>query len=399
MALLCVGLGLALGAAGLRLPSGAVLEVRLKTPVASNSSKPGDRIEAVLVRPVVVSEQIALPAGLVVRAEVADVSPAGPEKRAVLALDKWRMLLRDDKPIELPARLIEVDNARESVDEKGAIVGILASETISARLDRAIGRVSQSGSSLGALLKTVKDAVLKEPDPEISYAPGVELILELTQDLTLDAARLPAAPELPGPIEPADRLYELVNAQPFQTTAEKTPKPSDLTNLMFLGTEEQLVGAFREAGWTTAAKLDAGSGLETFRAIAEARGYQEAPMSVLLLEGKRADWDFQKQLNTFAKRHHLRIWRRPDTFEDRPVWVCAATHDIGIEFSPENRTFIHKIDSRIDRERAKVVNDLVFAGRVAALALVERPAAPRQSMNATGDKLETDGRMAVLLLR
>ena len=29
-------------------------------------------------------------------------------------------------------------------------------------------------------------------------------------------------------------------------------------------------------------------------------------------------------------------------------WVCAATHDIGIEFSEENRTFIHKIDPRID---------------------------------------------------
>jgi hypothetical protein len=29
---------------------------------------------------------------------------------------------------------------------------------------------------------------------------------------------------------------------------------------------------------------------------------------------------------------------------------------------------------------------------------VERPKAPQQSENATGDKLETDGRMAVLVL-
>jgi electron transfer flavoprotein alpha subunit len=42
--------------------------------------------------------------------------------------------------------------------------------------------------------------------------------------------------------------------------------------------------------------------------------------------------------------------------------------------------------------------DLVFTGRVKALSLVERPNAPRQSENATGDKLETDGRLAVLVL-
>jgi len=45
-----------------------------------------------------------------------------------------------------------------------------------------------------------------------------------------------------------------------------------------------------------------------------------------------------------------------------------------------------------------VVNDLLFSGRVAGLALVERPTAPTSSQNATGDNLETDGRMVVLLL-
>ena len=121
-------------------------------------------------------------------------------------------------------------------------------------------------------------------------------------------------------------------------------------------------------------------------------------MSILLLEGQRPDLVFQKQHNTFAKRHHLRIWRRPVEFRGLPVWVCAATHDIGIEFSMENRTFIHKIDPEIDRERAKVVNDFLLTGMVKGLALVPRPAAPREGMNATGDQIRTDGAMAVLLV-
>ena len=190
----------------------------------------------------------------------------------------------------------------------------------------------------------------------------------------------------------------IVNAIPFQTTAAKPPKPSDMTNLMYIGTREQLEKAFADAGWATAEALSAQSGLETVRAVAENRGYKEAPMSILLLEGKPPDMVFQKQLNTFAKRHHLRIFGRPEKFRGREVWVCAATHDIGIEFSPESRTFIHRIDSMIDRERSKVVSDLMLTTHVKGLALVERPAVPTSSQNATGDKLETDGAMVVLML-
>ncbi|HEY2018266.1 MAG TPA: LssY C-terminal domain-containing protein, partial [Bryobacteraceae bacterium] len=103
--------------------------------------------------------------------------------------------------------------------------------------------------------------------------------------------------------------------------------------------------------------------------------------------------------NTFAMRHHLRVWQRPSTFLGKPVWSIAATHDMGISFSEANRTFIHKIDSQIDRERAKVVNDLLFTGRVQSLELVDRPAVPQNGQNATGDNLETDAKIAVLLLQ
>ena len=177
------------------------------------------------------------------------------------------------------------------------------------------------------------------------------------------------------PIEPAAELAALIDAIPSQTTAEKLAKCSDVTNLMYIGTREQVEAAFKAAGWA-AAELNAVSGLETMRAVAEQRDYKEAPMSTLLLEG-----------------------RPPEKFQGREVWVCAATHDTGIDFSPENRTFTHKIDSQIDHERAKVVFDLMFADKVQAVALVERPKVPTAGENATGDKIATDGKMAVLLLR
>jgi hypothetical protein len=194
-------------------------------------------------------------------------------------------------------------------------------------------------------------------------------------------------------------LIKLVASQPFQTMAEKPSKPSDITNLMFIGPEEKLKAAFAAAGWSPAAALDARSAIETVRAVSEMRGYKEAPVSVLLLDGRPPDLVFEKQNNTFAKRHHLRIWRREAVFQGQPVWVCAATHDTGISFSEENHTFIHKIDSEIDKERAKVVSDLLFTGQVASLALVARPEVPTKGENATGDQVVTDGSMAVLLLK
>ena len=68
-------------------------------------------------------------------------------------------------------------------------------------------------------------------------------------------------------------------------------------------------------------------------AIAESRGYKEAPVSVLLLEKRPPDLVFEKLTNTFAQRHHLRVWKRPESFDGKPTWVVAATHDTGIEFS------------------------------------------------------------------
>ena len=53
----------------------------------------------------------------------------------------------------------------------------------------------ESGDKLFEILQTAKTAVVKESDPEIEYAPGVELGLGLTKELKLDpqaAARLRA---------------------------------------------------------------------------------------------------------------------------------------------------------------------------------------------------------------
>ncbi len=378
------------------LPQGTELQIRIKTKIASSTSKPKDPVEGIVIAPVVVGGQVIVPAGSTVRGQVRSaLAAAKADEAALLHVDFTELADPSGAKSSLISQILSVDNARETVDEKGRILGILASQTISSRMDQGLQKLGERSAALADLLQTTKDVFVKKAEAEIVYEPGTELTLRLTEDAVWKGATDSGLAHVEE-ISDQSGLIRLVVSQAFQTRAEKPPKPSDVTNVMFIGSREEIAAAFTQAGWAAAAALGANSGLETFRAIAELRGYKEAPVSVLLLDGRKPDLVFQKQNNTFAQRHHLRIWRRPEQFHGADVWVCAATHDVGIDFSQQDRTFIHKIDPNIDRERAKVVNDLLFTGRAKGLALVDRPEVPRESRNATGDSLKTDGKMAVL---
>ena len=379
------------------LPPGTEFSVRLTDPIRSEAVKQ-DPVHAVLIAPVVLDGQVALPAGAQLTAIVRNARAASDKERARIELVFNRIELGgQSSPVS--AIVSGLDNARESVDEKGVISGIDASQTFSSKLDQGIAKLESNDrlSMLAGIINGAKQTLnIQAANPNIDYDPGVELTIRLTAPLVWNGPVSGEEAKLqPFPEQAA--LVDLVTTQPFRTVAENPPRPSDMTNLMFIGTEEEIMSAFTKAGWSSAARLSAESKLETARAIIEGRGYREGPMSVLLLGGRPPDFSLQKGNNTFAQRHHLRIFRRPGTFAGKSLWVCSATHDIGIEYSDRDHTFIHRIDSDIDRERAKVVNDLLYTGAVRSLALVDRPSIPHDATNATGDVLQTDGRMAVLL--
>jgi hypothetical protein len=387
-------LAVAVLAAASRIPAGTPIQIRLTKEVNTSTSKVGDPFEALVIAPVVVEGHIVMSAGLTLTGHVKEVTAAvNPDDQALLALAFDEIHDASGKKASIAAKLTGVDDARESLDADGRIQGIIASKTGSGRLDQGINKVAEKYPSFAELLGTVKQAVLKDADANIDYKPGVEMTIGLTKPLNWTGAV--QSPEIAS-IEPQEQLSRVVNSEPFRTATLKDQMPSDITSLMYLGSRQQIEDAFRKAGWTPAAKLSDQSKLETFRAMAEMRGYQEAPVSVLLLEGRPPDLVFEKINDTFAARHHLRIWQRPGRFGGKEIWVCSATHDTGIAFSDETRTFIHKIEPRIDLERAKVVNDLLLTGLVQGLSLVERPGLPRDMFNATGDALKTDGAMAVI---
>jgi hypothetical protein len=354
-------------------------------------------VQAVLTVPVKVNGVMAIPVGTKLFGKTADVKAAGDtDSAATLRLIFDKIQPPGQGAQSLAAQLSSIDNARESVGSDGLITGIVASQTWEGRLNEGIGKLENNHPGLAGLLGQARDAFVKKVDASISYPAGVDMEVKLTKDLTCHPpANVTSIPEISG----LDQLTALAVAQPDRTVAGNPPTPSDLTNLVFLGSQQELEPAFKAAGWFAAAERDQASTMETARAIIENRGYQEAPVSVLLLDGRPPDVVFEKQTNTFAMRHHIRIWKRPATFDGKQLWVAAATHDTGIDFSQQNHTFAHKIDGHIDGERAKVTNDLTFSGYVSAASLIPRSNVPPDISNATGDKLITDGKMSALEFR
>src|SRR6185312_7777987 len=107
------------------IPAGAQLSIRLKNRLASKQVRPGDPVPAILIAPIRVNGKELLPAGFLVAGEVAD--PSAAHKRlnhSVLLLHFGSLTGNGNRAINFHARVLDVDNARESVDADGVIHGL-----------------------------------------------------------------------------------------------------------------------------------------------------------------------------------------------------------------------------------------------------------------------------------
>jgi opacity protein-like surface antigen len=380
---------------------GTKLEIRLQQPISSYATKKGSRVSGVLVAPLTEDGHMLLPLGTTVEGSVLEIRKVGlgvVHETARIQLQFDRVVLSDGEGVPLQCRLIEVENARESVDAQGRIQGIRSTATLSNRASGIIGTLV-FGDPIAAIFTTAASAsVLRFSEPEISLPVGTELIAELTAPIQLPKVEPILVPPIATTPDEKKALSQLVEDLPFRTYTDKSHIPSDITNLIFIGSAGAVERAFAASDWVQVDSLTAESTYATIRSVAENQGYKSAPMSTLLLGGQAPAYAYAKTLNTFSKRHHLRIWASSLNWEDQTVWTSSSTHDTGIGFSKKNKTFIHLIDTHIDNERAKVVNDLIFTGCVSNVQLVARSWIPKDAKNGTGEELITDGRVAVLQL-
>ena len=401
LAFVCV-LGTTAAAFGCdRIPAGQPLWIRLAAPVSTYTAKVGDPVHAVLTQDLVCDDEIVLSMGTTIEGVVRSKRKVGwgiRHETAALELEFNRATAKSGVSLVLTARVEEVENARELV-RKGVIQGIRSSDTFQGSVNSRLIHLPTWNPYSDTVLIAFKATFPIFPEPEIYYPTGTDIRLRTTQDISsppgMDLVTHESDQDTSAD---ADQIEQLILQLPWRVTTKKNVD-ADVLNIVLLGSSEQVESAFREAGWNNADPVSRHAWLENLYALLNNSGYAQQPMMTFLLNGKPEDMNWQKSLNSYGRRDHLRIWHGTSSEASETVWVASSTHDTGAALALKYRGFVHHIARNIDDERSTVIRDLNFAGCVRSISFVSRPGMPRDTHNATGQAMHTDGSVAVIALQ
>lgn len=370
------------------LTAGTPIEVRLSVPTGSRISHPGDPVQATVISPVYGDDRLLIPQGAIASGKIEKVERLGLGFKYLSSGIEYRfdkLETPDGQSIPINARVFKVETAKEHVDAHGVVDGISPIANLSSGVAPYLLPALCLDPHLGMSFLGVKVMIARSPDPEIYYPAGTEAVLKLSEPATIQHSPAPI-PSVP-PLSPSDlaSVHQILNAVGEQQTIRGRNHPSDLVNLLLFGSRESIAGAFQAAGWAGAQRRSILSLYRMYHSMVQRAGYAMAPMSRLTLNGAPANFEYQKSLNTFSKRHHARLWR----LGGDDAWLSTATEDVNYKLRDMHLT--HATDPFIDNERNKVINDLAFTGCLASASFIDRSIAHSQT-----PAISTDGRIAVL---
>lgn len=170
----------------------------------------------------------------------------------------------------------------------------------------------------------------------------------------------------------------------------------DPINLIFVGSKEQIMHSFQQAGWLIPDPITAQTSAKiTVDSLAH-RNYPTAPVSNLYVFGRVQDLTFEKPTTDVQYRGHIRIWATTTLIGGQPVWVGAATYDSGIELSSTTHFPTHHIAPTVDLERNAVGADLAKTGFVREEVDADFAVPILFGRNGGGDYYESDGNILVI---
>jgi hypothetical protein len=400
-AVLCLALGASAAFGCDQIPENQSLWIRLAAPVSTYSAKAGDPVHAVLTQDLVCDNRVILPMGSSIDGVVRSRRKVGwgiRHETAALELEFNRAVIRPDVSIALTARVEEVENARELV-HKGIIQGIRSSDTFQGSVNSRLIHLPTWNPYSDPVLIAYKAVFPIFPEPEIYYPAGTDIRLRTTKPISIPpAASLPAKAPAAVSQPDSDQIDLFIEQLPWRVTTTKHVD-ADVLNIVFLGSEEQVRSAFREAGWHNADPHSRRTWAKNLYALLNNSGYSQQPMMSFRLNDRPEDMDLEKGLNSYGRRDHLRIWQQTTDGISDPVWLTSSTHDTRAVLAVKYKGFVHHIAPNIDEERSTVIRDLNFAGCVKSVSYISRPEMPTTTHNATGDVVHTDGSVAVVTLQ
>jgi hypothetical protein len=355
----------------------------------------------VLIESVVCGNEVIFPVGTNIEGVVHSVRKVGwgiRHETAALDIRFDRAIVMQNSPVTISTSIMEVGNAREQVNSKGVIQGIRSSDTPEGRINSRLRHLPTYNpySDLGLIVYKATFPIF--PEPEIYYPAGTDLHLKLADVVHSPAVATATLPERVPETSEELEVEQMAPSFPSRSTTVKALE-ADVVNLAFIGSREQVEAAFRQAGWSTSDPFTRHSIVHTFYAFLDNSSYDRAPMKTLLLEGKPADMAWQKSLNSYNRRDHLRLWQWSETSDSQIVWLSSSTHDTRATLSVKHHEFVHHIAPDIDDERSAVIRDLELAGCVQSVHLMPRHSVPNLTQNDNGDTVRTDGDLAIVQLK
>ena len=257
------------------LPEGTVLEARLSGATGSRISHSGDPIEATIIAPVSFQGRILVPQGSRSFGSVTGATAIGlglKHSTASISYSFHSLLLPGRAAIPVNTQLLEVDTAKEHVDDLGTVYGIHPIVSLSSGVAYFAVPLLLADPPLGAPVWGIKTVIAPSASPEIHFPTGAELILRLSTAVTLPEPgkdfRVPVESFSPGDLKEIDQLLKN-SAQ----RAHMGGRPSDIVNVLLIGTRSQLDRAFHASGWAQAQRKSPISLYRMYLALTKRYGY------------------------------------------------------------------------------------------------------------------------------
>jgi hypothetical protein len=173
--------------------------------------------------------------------------------------------------------------------------------------------------------------------------------------------------------------------------------PGDPLNIGLVAAEAELVNGLLTAGWLPADPISFGTSLRISKSVLLGRPYPTAPVSTLMLFGRKQDFAFEKPFGKSAKqRHHVRFWRAESEGPDgKPLWLGAATFDLKVGLSHRTGQVTHHIAADVDAERDGLMADLIKAGQLVTIYQVTGVGLTLAGRNGGGDRYFSDGELSI----
>jgi len=378
----------------------ATLWVRLLQPVSSYSGKAGDRVQAMVIESPDCDGTEAIDAGTLVEGKIKAARRVGMglvHQTATLRVDFDYLVTKDGKEIEISSQVEAIDNARETV-RNGIIHGVNATDTPQGRITSRLKHLPTWNPYSDLTLVAFRAVFPVFPEPEIYLPRGTDLKLGLATEL-----QIPEDLHSVAQASSADEIERATMEITAPTLPERTTtrhgRAADFVNVALVGSREQMDQAFHAAGWEHGDRTSTRSVMREIHAFLAFKSYPRAPISQQLVDGEPASATWEKTLDSYEKREHLRVWARNDVIGGQTVWLGAMTRETGATLSVRQHKFIHHVEADVDEGRGMLVRDLSLAGCVAAVYFVDRPQMEHVAMNATGDAMRTDGSLAAVQLK